>query len=88
MGPGQTVRWPLYVLIWTVTISFILSGTVDLVLMATKRNMVLMFMCYKSVESFVMYLLVIVLLRNLWELNEQTLQLVKKIQKTGSKLQR
>lgn len=59
--------------------SFILSGTVDLIRTTTKLDFIAMFFIYKSIESVIMYLLVIVLLRNLWELNAHTMQLVKKI---------
>ena len=85
MEPGQTVRWPLYCLIWAVTFSFILSGSVGLICMATTVKMPTLLILYKAVESVVMYSLVIALLRNLWELNVLTLQLVKKLQRTKLK---
>lgn len=76
------LKWPLYLLIWIVTFGFVADQIIDLVGMSNWsidwiEHPSTYVISFKVVQDFVMYLLVLILLRNLLELNTLTLQLVK-----------
>jgi hypothetical protein len=73
-------------MIWVVTISYIVGTIFDLFAMSTwtlqkVEHKSVYWISYKSCEEFIMYLLVLLLLRNLIELNFRTMQLAKTISK-------